>query len=470
MRPLDTLPAYAGLQPDNASRRAFLKRAGLLSALGPTLPWALNLAAIGEAAAQTASDYKALVCVFLLGGNDYANTLVPYDTDSWNTYNGFRSNIALARDTLAATALSPATALPGGVQYALNPNLAALLPIFNAGQMAPVLNIGTLVAPTSKAQYTAKSVPLPPKLFSHNDQQSYWQASLPEGATSGWGGRVGDLFASGNGNATFTSISATGNAVFLAGRTAMQYQVSTTGPVPVNGIRANLFGSSAASTALRALMTQPRAHAFEAAHAAIGKRSVDAYDQLNTALGGVNLATAYPTGNSLADQLKIVARIIGARGALGARRQVFFVSLGGFDLHDGIPTQHPGLLTNVAGALAAFHASMQELGVGNQVTAFTATDFGRTLVSNTDGSDHGWGGMQFVLGGAVRGKSFVGTAPVLANNGPDDVGQGRLLPTTSVEQFAATLAQWFGVSAQDQLALLPNLANFPARDLGFMAA
>ncbi|HMS04408.1 MAG TPA: DUF1501 domain-containing protein [Burkholderiaceae bacterium] len=469
MRPLDTLPAYAGLQPGNASRRAFLKRAGLLSALGPTLPWALNLAAIGEAAAQTASDYKAMVCVFLLGGNDYANTLVPYDTDSWNTYNGFRSNIALARDTLTATALSPAAALPGGVQYALNPNLAALLPIFNAGQMAPVLNIGTLMAPTSKAQYTAKSVPLPPKLFSHNDQQSYWQASLPEGATSGWGGRVGDLFASGNGNATFTSISATGNAVFLAGRTAMQYQVSTTGPVPVNGIRANLFGSSAASTALRALMTQPRAHAFEAAHTAVSKRSVDAYDQLNTALGGVNLATPYPTGNNLADQLKIVARIIGARGALGARRQVFFVSLGGFDLHDGIPTQHPGLLTNVAGALAAFHASMQELGVGNQVTAFTATDFGRTLVSNTDGSDHGWGGMQFVLGGAVRGKSFVGTAPVLANNGPDDVGQGRLLPTISVEQFAATLAQWFGVSAQDQLALLPNLANFSTRDLGFLS-
>ena len=186
------------------SRREFLKRSSAVSIAGAAAPWALNLAAIGEAAAQTATDYKALVCVFLYGGNDYGNTIVPYDSTSHATYAQLRGGLAIARDALTATALSPTVALPGGLQYALAPNLAELLPVFNAQRLAVVLNTGTLRQPTTKAQYQAKSVPLPPKLFSHNDQQSLWQSSKPEGAVTGWGGRIGDLFASGNGNATFT--------------------------------------------------------------------------------------------------------------------------------------------------------------------------------------------------------------------------------------------------------------------------
>jgi len=460
---------FPNIQPDNAARRVFLKRASLLSLAAGATPWAMTLAAMGEAAAQTADDYKALVCVFLYGGNDYANTLVPYDSASHAAYSSLRSNIALARDSLAASALTPATALAGGVQYALNPGLAPLLPIFNAGQMAPLLNIGTLVRPTSKTQYANKSVALPPKLFSHNDQQSFWQASSPEGATSGWGGRLGDLYAAGNGNATFTCISMAGNAVYLSGHSAVQYQVTTSGPVPVNGIKSALFGSSACSAALQALLTSARSHTFENAYSAIGQRSVAASDQLSAALAGSNLSTVFPSGNNLGDQLKMVARIVGARSTLGAKRQVFFVSLNGFDTHDNLASVHAALMTQVGDALAAFHQALQELGVANQVTAFTATDFGRTLVSNSSGTDHGWGGVQFVLGGAVRGGSFVGTPPVLASDGPDDVGQGRLLPALSVDQFAATLAGWFGVSASDQLSILPNLVNFDSRDLGFMA-
>jgi uncharacterized protein (DUF1501 family) len=459
---------FRTVDPDNASRRAFLKRSTALSIAAGATPWALSLAAMGEAAAATATDYKALVCVFLYGGNDYANTLVPYDAGSYSAYQGFRSNIAIDRATLTGTVLNPATPLAGGRQYALAPGLAPLVPLFDAGNMAVVLNVGTLIQPTSKAQYTAASVPLPPKLFSHNDQQSFWQSSSPEGAASGWGGRIGDLFASGNGNATFTCVSVAGNAVFLAGKTAVQYQVAPTGSVPVAGIKSPLFGSAACSQALQALMTQPRANLFESEYARVTSRSIDANDQLTTALAASSMTTAFPAGNSLADQLKMVARMIAARGATGAKRQVFFVSLGGFDNHDGLLNVHPGLLASVGSALGAFYQSTVDLGIASQVTTFTGSDFGRTLVSNTDGSDHGWGNMQFVLGGSVAGRSFVGAPPVIANNGPDDVGQGRLLPALAVDQMASTLATWFGVSATDQATVLPNLAGFSNRNLGFL--
>jgi uncharacterized protein (DUF1501 family) len=458
-----------------ASRRAFLKRASALSVAGVAAPWALNLAAMAEAAAATAGDYKALVCVFLYGGNDYANTLVPYDSASYNAYQQMRPNFAYARASLAATALNPASAPldTAGMahQYALAPELAPLLPLFDAGQMGVLLNIGTLVQPTTKLQYTNKSVKLPPKLFSHNDQQSVWQSSAAEGATSGWGGRIGDMFESGNGNSTFTCVNVSGNAVFMSGRSAVQYQVSTGGSVPLAGLKSPLFGSAACSDALRALVSQPRAHLLENEYSRVTKRAVDADSVLTGALASAPaLATAFPTANNLADQLKMVARMISAAPALGAKRQVFFVSMGGFDNHDEMLTVHPGLLTNVAGALAAFHKATVELGVADKVTAFTASDFGRTMSGNNDGSDHGWGSMHFVLGGAVKGKVFYGTAPVVANNGPDDVGQGRLLPTTSVDQLAATLGKWMGVSDSDLLALLPTLVNYNAstRNLGFV--
>ena len=461
---------FPTLHPDNAGRRAFLRRSAALSLVAGATPWALSLAAMGEAAAATATDYKALVCVFLYGGNDQSNTLVPYDSASYAAYQGLRSNIAIDRNALAGTVLAPATALADGRQYALAPGLASLLPLFDAGKLSVVLNVGTLARPTTKTQYSNGSATLPPKLFSHNDQQSYWQASSPEGATSGWGGRLGDLYASGNGNATFTCVSVSGNAVYMAGKSAVQYQVTSNGPVPVAGIKSPLFGSAACSQALQALMTQPRTHLFESEHARVASRSITANDQLTAALSGVNVTTAFPAGNSLGDQLKMVTRMIAARGATGAKRQVFFVSLGGFDTHDSLATAHPALMTNVGNALAAFYQATLELGVADQVTTFTGSDFGRTLVSNTDGSDHGWGNMQFVLGGSVLGKSYVGTAPVLASNGPDDVGQGRLLPTLAVEQYAATLAGWFGVSASDQASVLPNLGNFTTRNLGFMGA
>lgn len=445
-------------------RREFLRRASAVGIAGTAAPWALSLAGIGEAAAATVpGDYKALVCLFLYGGNDYGNTLVPYDQPSHDAYAAIRQTLATPRDSLAATAL-PAV---GGRQMALAPQLGKLKGLWDAGKLAVQLNVGTLVQPTTLAQYKAKSVPLPPKLFSHNDQQSVWQASSPEGATSGWGGRLGDLFMGGNGTSTFTCMNVSGNAVFMAGKQAVQYQVSTSGAVPINGVTKSLFGSAACSTALRALITADRTHWMEAELNRVVKRSVDAQATLSTALAGAPAFTTPFDTTSLSIQLQMVAKLIAARQALGATRQVYFVSIGGFDLHDLLVAQHPGLLTQISDAMASFYAATVELGVADKVTTFTASDFGRTLTSNGDGSDHGWGSHHFVMGGAVKGGRFYGTLPSVSVNGPDDVGQGRLLPTTSVDQLAATLATWMGVSATDLPLVLPQIANYSQRDLGY---
>lgn len=454
------------------SRRAFLKRAGVLGIAGAATPFVTSLAAIGEAAAAVTSDYKALVCVFLYGGNDYANTLTPYDQASYAQYQAARVNIAHGRDALAATALNPLIGL-GGRQYAMAPAMAPLLPLFDAGKLAPVLNIGTLVQPTTKAQYQTGAVQLPPKLFSHNDQQSYFQASSPEGATSGWGGRMGDLFQSGNGTAALTCINASGNAIYMTGRNAIQYAVGTGGPVPLINNATSLFGSTSAMGTLRTLMTNSAGNnMFAAEHARVTKRALDTYGQVAGALAGAPAANfpLFPTGNTLADQLRMVARMISVSSELGVKRQVFFVSLGGFDLHDNLATQHTLLMGRVAAAMRAFYDTTVGLGVSDRVTTFTASDFGRTLVSNDNGSDHGWGSHHFVMGGAVRGRTIYGTPPAVGSNTSDDVGQGRLLPTTSVDQYAATLASWFGVGTGAMTTVLPNMGNYnpSSWNLGFV--
>ena len=452
------------------SRRAFISRASALSIAGAATPFVMNLAAMGEAAAATATDYKALVCVFMYGGNDYANTLVPYDAAQYASYAAQRSALAYSQASLAGTVLQPTTALPGGAQYALAPELAKLLPVFDAGKMAVMLNLGTLVQPTAKAQYQANSVRLPPKLLSHNDQQSYWQASSPEGAASGWGGRIGDLLQSGNGTASLTCINPSGNAVFLTGKAAIQYAVTPSGPIALNA-RNSLQGSTAAATLLQSLIAGGGPHQFEALHGTIGKRALDLYAQVSTALGQAQVTTtAFPATadpqSSLGAQLQMVAKLMSVSSQLGAKRQVFFVSTGRYDTHDGLGTLHPTLMTNLADALRAFYDTTVELGIASQVTTFTGSDFGRALTANTDGSDHGWGSMHFVLGGAVNGKRYYGINPVLANGGPDDIGQGRLIPTMAVDQYAATLASWFGVAASDLPTVVPNIGNYAGSALG----
>jgi uncharacterized protein (DUF1501 family) len=344
--------------------------------------------------------------------------------------------------------------------------------LFNTGKLAVALNVGTLVQPTTKAQYNAQSVKLPPKLFSHNDQQSYFQASSPEGASTGWGGRIGDLFQSGNGSSTLTCINTSGNAVYLTGTNAVQYAVGTGGPIALINNSTQLYSSATAMSTLKSMITGTSTNILANEHARVTKRALDTYTQLNGALAtapAVNFPL-FPTGNNLADQLKIVARMISVSAELGAKRQVFFVSLGGFDMHDFLLRDHPTQIGLVANAMKAFYDTTAALGVADKVTTFTASDFGRTLQSNDDGSDHGWGSMHFVMGGAVNGQKLYGTPPAVGNGTADDVGQGRLLPTISVDQYAATLASWFGVSTGQMSTVLPNIGNYnPSTwNLGFV--
>lgn len=485
-------------QPELPTRRAFLRRSGQLALTGAALPMALNLAAMGEAAAFNATDYKALVCVFLSGGNDCANTVVTYDDPSYNAYSAIRGGgagqaaggIALGKASLAATLLNPVTPLAGGRQYALHPSMSGLAGLFNAGQAAVQLNVGPLVAPLTRVQYDSGNsllYPRPPKLFSHNDQQSVWQSSSPEGAKVGWGGTMGDLALSSNGNSMFTCMSLAGNTVFLSGNSTLSYQMSPAGAPIVSSLAYNVYSSVAVNQAMVQLVQQPRSHVLENEYNRVMKRAIAAGNTITNALAPfpANSApfNAFPSANSLADQLKMVARLIAARGSLGVKRQVFFVSLGGFDLHDNLMAKHSTQLGLVSQAMTAFYHATAALGVASEVTAFTASDFGRALTSNGDGSDHGWGGHHFMVGGAVKGKAFYGTPPPVSvgnTSAAQDqwhVGQGRLLPSTSVDQYAATLAKWFGVADTELAAILPNLKNFGAAanradypaNLGFMA-
>ncbi|MBI5255186.1 MAG: DUF1501 domain-containing protein [Burkholderiales bacterium] len=510
----------------DASRRQWLARAAAFSGYAAGAPLALNLAALGTAAAQSAGDYKALVCLFLFGGNDAYNMVLPTDAASWTNYQTVRNQapdpIALmapgtAPNPAAAAGsparlggvlpLSPVTPLAGGRTLALHPVMSGLQTLFNTDRRLAVLpNIGPLVMPTTKAQYGSSLHPKPANLYSHNDQTNTWQALGPEGATVGWGGRMGDLLAANNGLPVFTSISAAGNAVWLAGESTRQYQVSASGAIRMGAdSNGRIYGSQAVAQAMqRVVATTRSAHVLEADLVSVTRRSIDAEVLLRNALkpaGSAPFGTPVATGtynsdndpllrypnpltgatapNALAVQLQTVARMIDAgRSTLGARRQVFFVNLGGFDTHDAQNRGQADLLARLSHAMAYFDATLGGLGLRNQVTLFTGSDFGRTFTSNGDGTDHGWGAHHFVMGGAVRGGAVYGNVPTLgaknANNNnfdssPDQLGNGALLPTTSVDQLGATLGTWFGLSNTQLLDIFPNLGNFSNRNLGFMA-
>jgi uncharacterized protein (DUF1501 family) len=517
------------LRPIHSSRRHFLRQAGMLSALlGGAAPLAMNLLATGSAAAEGAGDYKALVCLFLVGGNDAFNMVLATDTPSWSAYDATRNqapeSIALLSPGMASDAAARAgsPARLGGVlpivplnaqarSFALHPLLGSLQTLFDDDRRLAILpNIGPLVMPTSKTQYDQASHPRPARLFSHNDQQNTWQALAPEGASAGWGGRLGDLLASTNSQPVFTAISASGNAVWLSGRSVRQYQVGNNGAVRLGLDTSNqLYGSAELGAVLQRIASTSRgSHVLEADLAAIAKRSIDAEILLSgalrpasdTAFGTAPARGAYSantdprlqydnplTGakavNTLAQQLQIVARMVdaGLRGASGVRRQVYFVSLGGFDSHDQQNRNQADLMARLAQALSYFDGALGAIGARDHVTTFTASDFGRTFTSNGDGTDHGWGAHHFVMGGAVKGGDLYGNFPVLGvknadnnnfDSSPNQLGNGALLPETSVDQLGATLGQWFGVSDTQLADVFPNLTNFDTakRNLGFLVS
>jgi uncharacterized protein (DUF1501 family) len=513
----------------DSSRRLFLRHAGAMSALvgSSAAPMALNLAAMGSAVAATPGDYKAIVCLFLYGGSDNINLLVPTDGDLFNAYSTTRNQ---APDSIALLApgtpavptaragtparlggmLSIAPAKPQGHTFALHPMLGAVQGLFNTDKRVALLpNIGPLIQPTTKAQYFQSTYAKPARLFSHNDQQNTWQALGPEGTTLGWGGRLGDALASSNTRPVFTAISATGNAVWLAGNDVKQYQVTSNGAIAlgVNGA-GQVYGSADVGSALQRVVTTSRTgHPFDADVATVSVRAIEAEANLRTSLRPpsdtdfgtpptsgaynqnndpklryVNPVSGSAAANGLAQQFQVVARLVDAalQGKTGASRQVFFVSIGGFDSHDNQNRDQPDLMARINQALSYFDTALGNLGARDKVTTFTASDFGRTFTSNGDGTDHGWGSHHLVMGGAVKGGDLYGTFPTYSlknatnnnfDNSPDQLGNGVLLPTTSVDQLGFTLGTWFGLSNAQLLDIFPNLNNWDElkRNLGFMA-
>jgi len=447
------------------SRREFLRRSARFGAYGAAAPLAMNLAALGAAAAQqrNLNDYRALVCIFLYGGNDAHNTLPPQDADTHARYLAAPGSLAVPRDGLADLVLDTARPWPGTQAFALHPALAALHPVFEAGQLALVMKVGTLIRPVSKADYLAQRN-LPPKLMSHNDQFSLWQTLVAEGAQSGWGGRMGDLLAAaGPQDPLFTAISVDVSSAYSSGTAVDEFMVGSPGPVtllPIPG----LPGSD-----LLLYQSLTRTDSLHLMDRELSRRTVIATEgaaRLNVALANVDDQGLPAT--PLGAQLNMVARLMAVREALGLKRQTFFVSLSGFDSHSALSSAHPALLGQLGEAMAAFQTVLARLGLSESVTTFTASDFGRALTVNGDGVDHGWAGHHVVMGGSVQARQWVGEAPGFHLGDEEDIGQGRLLPAISVDQLGATLATWMGVADTDLATVFPNIGNFDQRTLPLM--
>jgi uncharacterized protein (DUF1501 family) len=444
-----------------------------------------SLAAMAQSA--SGSDYRALVCVYLQGGNDGHGTVIATDPSSFAAFTSARSGApGLAyplNELLPITLKTPQS----GRTFALNPALGGVQTLFNAGRAAVVANLGTLVAPATKTQIDSNSVPLPDSLFSHFDQTAAWQAiasNLGSSERVGWGGAVADAIEAMNmnSNSMFTCISTAGNALFLAGQQSFQLNVTSAGPIPIYGLQNPPFGLPSAANPLNSILTADENNLFAKEYEVVINRSMQAQATLSTAMapagvGGVPNPPQYldPMTNMLADNplassMQTVARIIAGRAQLGVTRQIFYVQLGSFDTHDNQAVQHARLLNQLGAAFQYFDGQMVNMGLGNNVTAFTISDFGRTLTSNSDGTDHGWGSHHFVVGGAVQGQDMYGQYPVVGVDQANDLGAGRLIPTTAVEQYAGTLASWFGLSDSQIRTVFPNFGNFGTDPyLGFMS-
>lgn len=470
------------------SRRQFLGQASC-AAIGSTALFntLLNLRMANTAAAQAApgaggdDDYRALVCLFFAGGSDSFNMLVPYGDAEYNEYLAVRGGLDHAAGGLALSRANneilPLTlANPIGKDLGVHSAMPEVQTLFNNGNAAWLANVGTLVEPTTRAQLEAESIILPLGLYSHSDQIRQWQTSVPQSTTAvGWAGRSADVLASlNNSDRISMNISVAGTNVWQAGNRVVEYVID---PFAENGSvgRTNYdqpWGPNPAmSAAIDSQLGQTYQNIYEQTFASSSRNAIDAHLEFSAALDGVSLQTVFPQGY-LGAQLQMVARTIAARQALGMRRQTFFVQFGGWDHHDEVIDNMAGMLPMVSQGVNAFYNAMVELQLQNNVTLFTASDFGRTLTSNGAGSDHAWGGNHLVVGGAVNGQNIYGTYPDLYQGNPLDTERGRLIPTTSVDEYFGELAMWFGVSPTDLPSVLPNVANFfepgSGTPLGFM--
>ncbi len=499
------------MSTNRKSRREFLQNLCCLAASGGAAAMIPQLRMMGTALAnaKSLSGYKALVCVYLAGGNDAWNMLVPYDATRYNVYASSRSGVynaasnpgglALPSPTGAQIAQQVVTDLNGSSgtnQYFLHPSLTSpgtsLADLFTQKKLAVAVNVGTLVTPITMTQYNNSPSTNPPQLFSHADQTNQWnQAYAKAGATTGWGGLCAENLQAQGANGTSSpqlplAISIAGANRFEVGASSVPYQMSSDGLAALSGVcNPTCTGNNhVRDQALIDLLGDTYASNFAGGYNALFQQGRELYSLLSPDLNAYAPKTVFPDGNSLAAQLQMVATMINLSNAKGyATRQIYFVQLGGFDLHSGFMTgtgDHASLLSDLSAALSAFYTAMgpTDVNLQDQVTAFTASEFARTLQSNGSGSDHGWGSMQMVLGGAVNGGRLYSNGggpisgfPNQALNAPNNFSRGQMIPGIGVEQYAATLAQWMGITSTTDLeAIFPNLINFGTSNfsLGFV--
>jgi uncharacterized protein (DUF1501 family) len=488
------------------SRRQFIRRAACAAVGTAAMTCAIrNLRFMNAAVAQSnITDYKALVCIFLQGGNDSNNLIIPTIASEYNNYASIRTPVLALPINGGTNVILPISPLnDDGHNFGLHPACPEMVTLFGEGKLAYLFNAGTLVYPITRAQYLAGSQQTPPQLFSHADQVTQWQTSIPDQPpTTGWGGRVADLLNSVQPNSPISLlVTLNGANTFEVGNITSPYSVSTSGAVsltlPGTGTTSYTNRLAALTNMLGVSYTNLQAEAY----ANVAAQSISTSSTLNSAIQKTldtppgtwvwntpwPLTVTSPTGgtkftSTLAPQLKMVARLIEAgnrataNGGFGMKRQIFFVEVGGYDLHTGqtpgvgdtTTGSHANLLAELSQCMLAFQRAMEQLGLSQNVTAFTSSDFGRTFPSNGQGSDHGWGSHHMILGGAVKGQMTYGAFPTLTVNGPDDTGTGRWIPTTATDQYFATLATWFGVDNSNLATVFPNLYRFNSSNLGFI--
>ena len=488
------------------SRRYFIRRAacaaGGTAAMTATIR---DLRMMNAAMAQTnITDYKALVCIFLQGGNDSNNLIIPTIQSEYNNYAAIRTPVLAIPQSALLGLMNGSNPYvdPAGHSYGLHPSCPELQTLFSEGKLAALFNTGTMIYPVTRTQYLA-GLNKPPQLFSHADQQTQWQTSLPDQPpTTGWGGRCADLLNSVQPNAPISlMVSLAGANTFEVGNIVSQYSVSTSGAIslampgtPSGGANTNRLPT------LMSILGLPYTNLQSQAYAGVAEHAINTGALLNSAISSTTNANywsnTFPTKitppeggaaftSSLSPQLQMIARLIAAGSTaaptgFGMKRQIFFCQVGGYDLHTGqtnysaanpsnvLLGAHTNLLAELSQSMFAFQRAMEQLGLSNMVTSFTASDFGRTFPSNGQGSDHGWGSHHLVLGGAVKGQKTYGQFPTLTVNGPNDTSTGRWIPTTAIDQYFATLATWFGVDSGNLATVFPNLGRFSSSNLGFI--
>ncbi len=446
-------------------RRGFIKQVSC-AAIGSTTFFstlnslkATNAAAIANSMTMMGGDYKALVCFMMSGGNDSFNMLVPRGTAEYNDYANIRTNQALPQNELLA--INPNTS--DGKQYGLHPTMTNMQSLFENGDAAFITNVGTLVEPVSKTQYEQGTAALPIGLYSHADQIQHWQTALPQDRSAlGWGGKIADLMNEANTNENISmNISLAGNNTFQVGNSIAEYSIDPyDGSTGMLGYGDAWMSAQMRSAAVDSLLDAHYVDIFQKSYVDVIKNAKNGNEQFSSALETIDAFNTQFSDNDISQSFHMIAKTIAARDILGMKRQIFFVDFGGWDHHDEVLNAQNAMLDVVDNALGEFKAAMDEIDMHDCVTTFAVSEFGRTLTSNGNGTDHGWGGNVFVMGGSVKGKDIYGSYPTLQLNSELEIGGGVFIPTTATDAYFGELAKWYGVSNTDLPIVFPNVGNF----------